>query len=36
MPLSDVYGVHDAIHEVIANMNDTYDGQITLDYREIN
>ena len=34
--LSDVYGVHDAIHEVIANMNDTYDGQITLDYREIN
>lgn len=35
MRLSDVYGVHDAVHEVIANMNDTYDGQITLDYREL-
>ena len=34
--LSDVYGVHDTIHEVIANMNDSYDGQIALDYREIN
>jgi len=33
--LSDAYGVHDAIREVIANMNDVYDGQITLEYRGI-
>jgi len=36
MRLSDVYGVHDAISEIVANINDVYDGQITLDYREIN
>jgi len=35
MRLSDVYGVHDAIREVIADMNDIYDGQIILDYREL-
>jgi hypothetical protein len=35
MRLSDVYGVHDAIHELIANMNDVYDGQIILDYKEL-
>ena len=35
MRLSDVYGVHDAIREVIANMNDVYDGQITLEYKDL-
>jgi len=33
--LSDTYGIHDAIHEVIANMNDVYGGKITLDYTKL-
>ena len=35
MRLSDVYGVHDAISELIADMYDAYDGQIVLDYRKL-
>jgi len=33
--LSDVYGVNDAIREVVANINDVYDGQIVLEYKSL-